>query len=153
MEERFNVFTTLIADLSRSIRKIKGEEMKNFELKSSNVSCLYYLNKKDGTITAGDIATISTEDKAAVSRSLEYLKKEGYISYNCSRDKKYRTPIFLTDKGKSIAEKIAEKIDEVLNSASRGLTEEDREVMYKSLKLISKNLQKQCKTYGDSQND
>ena len=43
MEERFETFTVLIARISRSIKRIKADEMADFELKGPHVSCLYYL--------------------------------------------------------------------------------------------------------------
>lgn len=43
-----------------------------------------------------------------------------------------------------MGEQIAQKIDDVLNFASNGLDEKDREIFYKSLILISNNLQKIC---------
>ena len=43
MEERYKSFTVLISGISRSIRRIKTEEMAEFNLKSPHVSCLYYL--------------------------------------------------------------------------------------------------------------
>ena len=47
MIERFETFTVLITKISRSIRKIKTEEMAKFNLKSPHVSCLYYLFKSE----------------------------------------------------------------------------------------------------------
>ena len=41
MEERFETFTVLITRISRSIKRIKADEMADFELKGPHVSCLY----------------------------------------------------------------------------------------------------------------
>ena len=43
MDERFQKFTLLLTAVGRSIHRIKTEEMARFNLKSSHVSCLYYL--------------------------------------------------------------------------------------------------------------
>ena len=43
MEERFETFTVLINRISRNIRKIKNQEMAEYQLRSAHVSCLYYL--------------------------------------------------------------------------------------------------------------
>ena len=43
MDERFETFTVLLNRINRNIRKIKNEEMANYELRSPHVSCLYYL--------------------------------------------------------------------------------------------------------------
>ena len=79
MEERFEAFMVLISRISRSIRRIKSEEMAEFQLKGPHVSCLYYLSLADG-LTAAALCERCDEDKAAVSRSLDYLEKGGYIT-------------------------------------------------------------------------
>ena len=43
MEERFQAFTVLVSNLNRCIYKIKTEEMAEYNLKSSHVSCIYYI--------------------------------------------------------------------------------------------------------------
>ncbi|MBQ7880983.1 MAG: hypothetical protein IJ358_04000 [Clostridia bacterium] len=52
MEQRFETFTVQIAKISRCIRKIKSEEMAEFNLKSPHVSCLYYLYRQNNKMTA-----------------------------------------------------------------------------------------------------
>ena len=73
MQQRFETFTVLIAKISRSIRRIKAEEMSEFHLKGPHVSCLYYLTQL-GPLTAGQLCDRCEEDKAAVSRSLGWIR-------------------------------------------------------------------------------
>ena len=146
MQERFKTFTVLITKIKRSIRRIKTEEMAEFDLKSPHVSCLYYLYKAQ-TLTAKELCDICEEDKAAVSRSIEYLETNGYVTCNSKMQKRYRTPLELTEKGREIGARIVERIDRILGAASEGLDEAERLVMYRSLALISENLQKLCDRY------
>ena len=148
MQERFSTFTLLIAKLSKAIRKIKTEEMSQFNLKSPHVSCLYYLHKQ-GELTATKLCDICNEDKAAVSRTIDYLEKHGYLYCDSNARKRYNSPLKLTEMGGSVAVEICGKIDRILGVASQGLSEEDREIMYKCLAVISKNLTKVCQNYGD----
>ena len=141
MKERFEIFTTQIAKISCNIRRIKTEEMMEYNLKSPHVSCLYYLYKNEEGLTPKQLCEVCDEDKAAVSRSIEQLINEGYLNYE-SGAKKYKNPILLTEKGKSVAAELAKKIDNILEEASEGLSEESRQDFYKSLILISDNLQK-----------
>lgn len=143
MQERFRTFTVLIAKISRSIRKIKTEEMEELDLKSPHVSCLYYLFKM-GSLTAKEICDIAREDKASMSRSIEYLESNGYIECDSNQKKRYKSALSLTEKGEKVAEVIAEKIDNILDFASLDLSDNDREILYKSLTLISDNLEKYC---------
>ena len=146
MEERFKTFTVLVTSVSRSIHKIKTEEMAEFQLKSSHVSCLYYLFKEE-KLTAKELCDICEEDKANVSRAIKYLESAGYLFCHSKSQKRYQSPLELTDAGRSIAGHIAEKIDKVLFLASEGLSDEDRAIFYRSFHLIAENLQRICDKY------
>ena len=74
MDSRFETFTVLITRISRSIKRIKAEEMASFQLKGPHVSCLFYLYR-GGPMTAAELCDRCDEDKAAISRSLDYLEK------------------------------------------------------------------------------
>ena len=146
MQERFQMFTVLITKINRSIRRIKTEEMAEFELKSPHVSCLYYLYKSK-SLTAKELCDICEEDKAAVSRSIEYLEENGYIVCRSKAQKRYRTPLELSEKGRTAGSRIVEKIDRILERASEGICDADRQIMYQSLARISDNLQAVCNEY------
>ncbi len=149
MDNRFELFTLLIAKCSRTIRKIKSVEMEEFNLKSPHVSCIYYLYRSQQPLTAAKLCDICEEDKAQISRSIDSLEKDGYLERISKTDKPYKSPLLLTDKGKAVALKIAKKINEIVELASAGLNEENRQIFYQSLTLISDNLQKICETYGE----
>lgn len=146
MKERFETFTGLIAKINRSIKKIKAEEMVDYELKSPHISCHYYLYKKD-SLTSKELCELCDEDKAAISRSIDYLEEKGYIVCDSTSKRRYKARLCLTDEGRAVGAVIAEKVDKMLDRASEGLSEEDREVLYKALSLISGNLQKICEKY------
>ena len=149
MQERFETFTVLIARLNRCIRKIKTEEMAGFNLKSPHVSCLYYLYKSD-SLTSKELCDICEEDKANISRSIEYLEKNGYLVCKSKTEKRYKSPLILTEKGRETGEYIVRKIDAILDSVSEGIPEEHRMIMYRSLSVICDNLQKICDAYDES---
>ena len=146
MKERFKTFTVLIMEINRYIHKIKTEEMSEFDLKSPHVSCLYHLYKA-GELTAKELCDISKEDKASVSRSIEYLETNGFISCNSTTKKRYKAILTLTEKGREIGAALAKKIDAILEQASVGLSEENRAVMYETLSLIHDNLENICNKY------
>ena len=146
MMKRFETFTVLMTKISRSIRKIKSEEMAKFNLKSPHVSCLYYLYKSD-SLTAKELCDICQEDKGLVSRSIDYLENHGYLTCYSKTEKRYKSPLELTELGMKIGKEIVSKIDQVLEEASFGLKSEDREAMYRSLFLICHNLEMMCKRY------
>ena len=143
MQDRFKTFTVLISKISSNIRKIKTEETARLNLKSPHVSCLYHLYKAK-TLTSKELSELCDEDKAAISRSIDFLEKNGYISCSSNAKKRYKASLILTQKGEEVAKILSEKIDKTLAQASESLSEENRTVLYKSLLLISDNLQKIC---------
>ena len=140
MKKRFEMFTVLIAKISRNIRKIKNQEMADYDLRSPHISCLYYLYSSEG-LTATDLCERCEEDKATISRSLDYLETNGYITCESKSAKRYKSPLILTDKGKDAGKRIADKIDRVLREISVGLSEEERIAFYRSLRMISDSLE------------
>ena len=140
MKERFETFTVLINRISRNIRKIKNQEMSEYNLRSAHVSCLYYLYTNKGA-TATDLCERCEEDKATISRALDYLETNGYLTCEAKSVKRYKSPLLLTDKGLKIGQKIADKIDGVLDAISGSLTEEERLAFYRSLSVISESLE------------
>ncbi len=141
MEERFETFTVLINRISRNIRKIKNREMAEYQLRSAHVSCLYYLYSGGG-LTATDLCERCEEDKATISRALDYLKENGYLTCRSKSEKHYKSPLILTEKGRKIGKQIAEKIQSILEEMSADLTEEERIAFYRSLSIISGRLEK-----------
>lgn len=148
MEERFETFTVLIGQISRNIYKLKTMEMAGYDLRSSHVSCLYYLYKMK-SLTAKELCDICAEDKANISRAVKYLEENGYLRCESKRVKRYQSPLILTEKGEEIGERIAFRIDRILSRAGDGVSEEDRRIMYRSLAVIRENLSKLCETYEE----
>ncbi len=139
MEHRFESFTVLINRISRNIRRIKNHEMAAYQLRSAHVSCLYYLYVSGG-LTATELCERCEEDKASISRSLDYLETNGYLTCEAKSTKRYRSPLVLTEKGTEVGKKIADKINGVLDEISSGLAEEERVTLYRSLAIVSDSL-------------
>ena len=139
MENRFETFTVLVNRISRNIRKIKNLKMAEYGLRSAHISCLYHLYAADN-LTATDLCERCEEDKATISRALEYLETSGYLTCESKSVKRYRSPLALTEKGLKVSREIAEKVDLVLQEISTGLTEEERRAFYRSLSIISDSL-------------
>ena len=78
MEQRFETFTVLIGKISRNIKRMKALQMAQLDLKGPHVSCLYYLYRS-GPLTAAELCDRCEEDKGAVSRSLDFLERNGYV--------------------------------------------------------------------------
>ena len=141
MKERFETFTVLINRISRNIRKIKNQEMAEYNLRSAHVSCLYFIYRA-GEITATELCEKCEEDKATISRALDFLEKNDYIKCESKNTKRYKSPLVLTEKGAVIGKKIGDKIDSVLDEIGIGLSDAERTEFYRILSIISNSLEK-----------
>ncbi len=139
MEERFETFTTLVTKINRNVRRIKNLEMAEYDLRGAHISCLYYLTLSEG-LTATDLCERCEEDKATVSRALEHLEKNGYLTRDSVPAKRYKSPLLLTEKGREVGQRITEKVNHVLSEVSAVLSEEERIAFYQSLQIISDSL-------------
>ena len=140
MTERFETFTVLVTKISRNIRKLKNQEMAEYNLRSSHISCLYYLYSAE-SMTATDLCEKCDEDKATISRAIEYLEEKEFLTCETKSAKRYKSPLLLTEKGKEAGKKIYDKVNRILDEVSVDLTEEERISFYRSLTIISARLE------------
>ena len=150
MEQRFETFTMLINRISRNIRKIKIQEMADHDLRSAHISCLYYLYSSPG-LTATDLCEKCEEDKATISRALDYLEANEYLSCESKQAKRYKASLTLTEKGVAVSKQIADKVNAVLDEISIGLTEDERITFYRSLSIISNHLESIAQKHKQSE--
>lgn len=139
MQERFETFTVLINRISRNIRRLKNDGMAKYGLRSSHISCIYFLYNNT-SLTSSELCELCEEDKATVSRAVEFLEEKGLVSSAPKGAKRYKTPVSLTETGRVLGKEISHKISQVLDAVSVGLSEEERKAFYRSLYIISKNL-------------
>jgi DNA-binding MarR family transcriptional regulator len=138
MQEQFKLFTGLVASINRNIRKVKTEIMAEHNLKCPHVSPLYFLYI-DKALTLKQLCEKCNEDKGVISRSVKSLEKEGLVDTNFI-SKKYKNKLRLTEAGEKVGKDIYEKIDDAIIYATQGLTEDDKDCVYRLLGLINKNL-------------
>lgn len=142
MEKRFETFTVLITKINRNIRKIKNQAMKDYGLKSPQISCLYFLYSTP--LTAKELTERCEEDKATISRSLDFLEENGYIYCDSKSAKRYKNKILLTDKGVIVGKVIFDEVNNVLSEVDKHLPTDQREQFYQSLTIISNELENIC---------
>ena len=141
MPSRYNNFKILITKIARGIHKVEEKEMQQINLKSQHISCLYYLSISE-RLRAKDIVELYLEDKGQVSRSLDYLEKNGYILCESKAIKRYNAYYYLTEKGKEVSKYVETKVNDIVDAVSNFLSDEERFTMYRCLAKISKNLEK-----------
>lgn len=152
MNNRFENFTVLISKINRNIKKIKNNEMYEYNLKSAHISILYFLYINQ-SLTAKELCDKCEEDKGSISRALDFLEKNKYIICNSKYNKRYNSPFKLTDNGIIIAKKIDEKIEVILSKINDCLNKNERVMFYTYLTNISKELEIICNNEKEIKND
>lgn len=143
MLNRFDMFTTSITQIYKSLQRIKNREMTEFNLKGTHTMCIFRLGRNPDGMTLTALSAACEEDKAAMSRTVAELTRDGFVTVDSER--KYRAPITLTDKGRLVAKRVDEMVAEAVAAGGNGLTEEERRNFYYALELISENLKKYLK--------
>src|SRR5690606_17548024 len=87
-------------------------------------SVLAVLWKNDGC-SQQVIADETSRDKPSVTRLIDNLVKEGYVERRNDPDDRRLNLIFLTNKGKNIEPSVLELVNETIEIATKGLTEEE----------------------------
>lgn len=139
--DRFKAFTSSITKINRAIFQIKSNEMRQYDLNSTSVACIYYLSN-DNNLISKDLVNLCCEDKASISRSLKKLEENKYITFLGESDKKkYNTVIRLTNKGEKIASNIIERINAIFDECGKVISDENRVIFYDSLIKIAEKLE------------
>lgn len=143
MIQRFNMFTTLITQVYKSLQRIKNREMTEFSLKGIHTMCIFHLGHSPEGMTLTALSAVCGEDKAAMSRTVAELTKDGFVTADATR--KYRAPITLTDKGRLVSGRVDEMVAEAVAAGGDGLSEDERRTFYYALGIISENLKNYLK--------
>lgn len=150
MNNRYSLFTNLIKNIFNNVQKIRSKEMEKLGLKGSSIQCIFYLYEDDRGKTPQDLCILCNEDKAAISRTLQYLTNLNLISTKKEDNKIYKNLIILTEEGRKIGKIIEEKIDNIWEQGSQNLKQNEIEDFYKTLSKINENVNTICKKYGEN---
>ena len=145
MLERFETFTFSIYEIQRCWNKIASEGMEQFGLKGSYAVYLIAMRRFPEGVTAARLSSLCGRDKADVSRAAAVLESQGLISKETGSGNLYRAKLMLTERGAAVTEEIARKAEYAEKAAGSGLTEDERENLYKSLEIIRQNLRELAK--------
>ncbi len=92
-------------------------------------------------MTASELAAKSMIDRSLISREIEALKSNGYVTAKEIAGKRnYNSKITLTEKGKEVAKRIGDIAIEIQKLADKGIDEEELVRFYSTLEKISGNL-------------
>ena len=144
MVSRFEQLSSAISRIYHYIQKIERVEMEKFGLKGPHVQCMLAMNRNPEGLTASQLCTMCEKDKAAVSRTIAELEKEGMVERTGDSGNRYRALLKLTEKGADVARWVDERVRLAVEKAGVGLRDDQRGVFYQVLALIAENLQGIC---------
>jgi DNA-binding MarR family transcriptional regulator len=145
MLNRFEQFTSAISALCRDVQKIERDEMEKQGLRGAFAQYLLAISRHPEGITASALCEVCDKDKAAVSRIIGEMESKGLLQKINDGTSQYRARISLTPAGEEAAAFVRERASAAVELAGSGLSDEDRKAFYKTLELISENLQEICK--------
>ncbi len=140
MYERFEEFTFAVYEIQRRWNKIASDGMEFYGLKGSYVVYILALNRVPEGLTAAGLGNICGRDKADVSRTLAVLESKNIIRKESGGGNIYRAKLYLTETGKALAEELAKKAEYAEAAVGKGLSDDDRAALYRSLEVIRNNL-------------
>ena len=143
---RFEQFCTAISGIQHSIVRIERVEMEKYGLKGPHAQCLLVMDRNPEGITAAELCGMCDKDKAAISRTLAELEAAGMISRVDPNGKRYRSRLYLTEKGSAVARQVDDRVHQAVSQVSRGYDVQTREVFVQVLNMIAENLQELCRT-------
>ena len=141
MLNRFARFSLAISEIDRCWHKLAAEEMAKYELNSPHAVYLTTLYNFAEGITAAKLGELCCKNKADVSRMVAILEKKGLVRKEAIGGNLYRAKLLLTEEGKRAAEHVQQRAAVAVELAGSGMSEEEREVFYRCLELITSNLQ------------
>jgi len=141
MLDRFERFSFALSELSRYWHKITADAMEPYGLKGPYVVYFTTLYRYPEGLSAVNLGELCCRDKADVSRAVSVLEKKGLIRKAKTKKSQYRAPIMLTEEGRKLAEDMIQKAGKAVELGGMGLSDEQRENFYRSLEIITNNLQ------------
>ena len=131
--------------IHHSIQKIQRVEMARYGLKGPHAQCLLIISQYPEGITAARLCELCEKDKAAISRTVAELEEADMLIRRDPEGKRYRSRLYLTEKGAEVAGNVGRLVHRAVSQASEGYGEKDREIFIHVLNLIAGNLQAICR--------
>lgn len=144
MIDRFERFSCAIAEISKCWHKVASEELARYGLKGPHATYLTVLYRNSDGITAPELCRLCGKDKADVSRTMSLMEKKGLVKKEVVNQSLYRGLLKLTDEGRKVACHISERAALATELAGRDLSDEERNIFYKSLETITDRLRELC---------
>ena len=138
-ENRFELFSTKVARVVKSLQAIKSRKMAQYGLKGTTCLCLCQLLDSNGGLSATELSARGEIDKAQVSRCMSELIEKGFVLHECKEGRSYKQKYCLTASGLAVAKDIAAETVRVQKLAEQGVGDEELALFYRVLDRLCDN--------------
>jgi DNA-binding MarR family transcriptional regulator len=122
-----------------AIRAETSAEMRPYGVDNVGFAILYGMSLIGDGKTQAELTEYLFIDKAATSRTLDVLERQGFIKRRPNPDDKRKKLVFLTDAGREIETTVSDIYDRVFHDLTEGLPKKDVLSTLKVLQSISEN--------------
>ncbi|MDO5636939.1 MAG: MarR family transcriptional regulator [Myroides sp.] len=137
-ENKYNLLSGRVALL---LNRFLSQQFKsaNVSLTREQWSILAVLWKSDGC-SQQFIADSTCRDKPSVTRLIDNLVKEGYVIRKNDENDRRLNLIYLTDKGKEIEKDVIAAVDDTINKATKGLSNDQIVIVRDAFQIVYDNI-------------
>ncbi len=136
---------TRFARFMRTHRKTMHRYFQSIGLFNGNPHMLFHIARNPG-ITQKELAQRIDISPASVAISIRRLESAALIRRERDEKDGRVLHLYLTPAGEEIDKCCAKAKDFLMNSAYRGFTEEERDILYRLLDIMTQNLQEAAET-------
>ena len=136
---RFEVFSTSVSQLIKSVQSLKSKKMAQYGLKGTNALCLCQILESGSGLTATELARQGEIDKAQVSRCMAELIARAFVYRDDRNGRRYKQRYCLTPEGAVVAADIKDTVNSIQTTIHKDVTPEELDAFYRTLYKLCDN--------------
>ena len=136
---RFEIFSTSVGQLVKSVTALKSRKMAKYGLKGTGALCLCQILESESGLTATELRRLGEIDKAQVSRCMNELSDKGLVYLDEQEGRKYKQKYRLTSYGDMVARDVQKTVDLLQGAVRKGISQEELEAFYRTLYKLCDN--------------
>ncbi|GIN40680.1 MULTISPECIES: MarR family winged helix-turn-helix transcriptional regulator [Heyndrickxia] len=137
--EPLNNLGVFIHSVDLEITSFVNKKLADFQLTSEQNLIMAILWEQEG-VSQNEIALRLNKDKSSVARMIVTLEKKGYIYRTiCQKDRR-SIEVFLTEKGKMLGKDVIPINQNIINTISKGMTDEEVTQLQRLLTKVRENV-------------
>ena len=142
--EGFEQFSQAVGCLYRDMQKLQRAEMAKYGLKGIHAECLLAMLRYPEGMTCARLGRLCDKDKAAISRTVSELERQGLISRQENNGVRYRAVLHLTEQGTAAAGAVRAASMGRVKQAGEAMSAESRRSFCENADLLARNLHTLC---------